>query len=128
MVNEEGAELQFGAPPRIRRARAAVPACPPRPPRLDHETVGRYGVSSGNLTAEDAAMNKDLKYPNWQEPLIAAILESNPSRLFAKIQKAEAAIDTRFQELAVASDSLEESRLLSDGRSILQDLEKIACL
>ena len=73
-------------------------------------------------------MNKDLKYPNWQEPLIAAILESNPSRLFAKIQKAEAAIDTRFQELAVASDSLEESRLLSDGRSILQDLEKIACL
>jgi hypothetical protein len=69
-------------------------------------------------------MNKDLKYANWQEPLIAAILEFNPSKLLAKIQKAEAAIDSRFQELTFEKDSLEESRLLSDGRSILQDLKK----
>jgi hypothetical protein len=69
-------------------------------------------------------MNKDLKYPNWQESLAAAILEFNPQKLPAKIQRAEAAIASRFQELAFERDSLEESRLLSDGSSILQELKK----
>jgi hypothetical protein len=70
-------------------------------------------------------MNTDLKYPNWQEPLAAAILEFNPRKLPAKIQRAEAAIASRFHELAFERDSLEESRLLSDGSSILQELKKI---
>jgi hypothetical protein len=69
-------------------------------------------------------MSTDLKYPNWQEPLAAAILEFNPSKLLAKLQKAEAAIESRFQELAFEKDSPEESRLLSDGRSVLDDLRK----
>jgi hypothetical protein len=69
-------------------------------------------------------MNTDLKYPNWQEPLAAAILEFNPRKLPAKIQKAEAAITSRFQELAFEKDSREESRLLSDGSSILEELKK----
>jgi hypothetical protein len=69
-------------------------------------------------------MDTDLKYPNWQQPLAAAILEFNPRKLPAKIQKAEAAIASRFQELAFEMDSLEESRLLSDGSSVLQELKK----
>jgi len=70
-------------------------------------------------------MNRDLKYPNWQEPLVAAILEFSPRKLPAKIQKAEAAIARRFQELAYEKESLEEeSRLLLDGRSILEGLKK----
>jgi len=70
------------------------------------------------------AMNRDLKYPKWQEPLTAAILEFSPRKLRAKIQKAEAAIDSRFQELASEGGTREESRLLLDGRSILQNLKK----
>jgi hypothetical protein len=86
-------------------------------------SVGWYGDQPGNWLRR-TAMNGDLKYPSWQEPLAAAILEFSPRKLPAKIQKAETAIARRFQELAFEKDGLEESRLLFDGRSILRDLKR----
>jgi len=42
----------------------------------------------------------DLKYPQWQEPLAAAILELNRDLLLEKAQKAGEAIAQRIEQLA----------------------------
>ena len=65
-----------------------------------------------------------LKYPRWQEPLTAAILEFDPQQLPAKLERAEQAIDSRLQELAIEQDNQEELRLLSDGLSIIVNLKE----
>ena len=69
-------------------------------------------------------MSLNLEYPQWQEPLAAAILEFNAQRLRAKIQKAEEVISSRIQELAVDNGNHEELRLLSDGLSIIRSLKE----
>lgn len=69
-------------------------------------------------------MDWKLKYPRWQEPLAAAILEFDPQQLPAKLQRAEQAIGSRLQELAIEQDNPEELRLLSDGLSIIVDLKE----
>ena len=66
----------------------------------------------------------DLKYPQWQEPLAAAILEFDALQLRRKLQEAKEAIADRFRELAFEKDNQEELRLLSDGLSILRCLKK----
>ena len=42
----------------------------------------------------------ELKYPQWQEPLASAILESNREQLREKVQKPEEAIAQRIEQLA----------------------------
>ena len=66
----------------------------------------------------------DLTYPQWQEPLAAAILEFNSRQLDEKIHKAEEAIANRFKELEFAQDNRHERLALSDGLSILTRCEK----
>ena len=66
----------------------------------------------------------ELKYPQWQEALAAAILEFNPQELRGKLQRAEEAITRRFRELAFEKDNQEELRLLADGLSIIRDVKE----
>jgi len=66
----------------------------------------------------------DLTYPQWQEPLAAAILEFNSRQLGEKIHKAEEAIANRFKELEFAQDNRHERLALSDGLSILRDVKR----
>jgi hypothetical protein len=66
----------------------------------------------------------DLKYPLWQEPLAAALLEFDPSELLAKVQQAQEAIAARFQELPYEQNTEEEFRLLSDGLALIRQLKK----
>lgn len=66
----------------------------------------------------------NLKYPQWQKPLTAAILEFDAQQLHRKLQDAEEAIAARFKELALEKDHQEELRLLSDAFSILRHLKK----
>jgi hypothetical protein len=64
-----------------------------------------------------------LKYPQWQEPLAAALLEFNPRELSAKIERAQEAITRRFKELEFERNNNEEElRLLNDGLFILEEL------
>jgi len=42
-----------------------------------------------------------LTYPQWQEPLAAAIVEFNPQQLRDKLKTAEEAISKRIEELAL---------------------------
>ena len=66
----------------------------------------------------------DLTYPQWQEPLAAAILEFNSRQLGEKIHKAEEAIANRIKELEFAQDNRHERLALSDGLSILRDVKR----
>jgi len=68
-------------------------------------------------------MNRFLSYPQWQEPLKAAVLEFNPRQLPDKLQRAEEAIANRVRELASQEDT-HERRALADGLFILQGVRK----
>jgi len=69
-------------------------------------------------------MNLGLKYPRWQEPLAAAVLEFNLQRLGGKLEKAEEAIANRMQELVQENDNQHERRALLDGLTIVQSVKR----
>ena len=75
-------------------------------------------------------MNQDSKYPKWQQPLAAAIHEFDPQQLLEKIQRAEQAIVSRYQELPFEMRHQEELRLLYDGLAIVRDLkeDRLGCV
>jgi len=65
-----------------------------------------------------------LKYPQWQEPLAAAIVEFNPQQLPDKLKTAEEAISKRIEELALEQGDQRERLALFDGLSILGRVKK----
>jgi hypothetical protein len=69
-------------------------------------------------------MMKDvvLKYPTWQEPYRAAVIEGNPRLLKHKISSAEQAAILRFKELENSPDHHAELRALTDALTALKIL------
>jgi hypothetical protein len=69
-------------------------------------------------------MMKDvvLKYPVWQEPYRAAVMEGNPELLKHKISSAEKAAILRFKELENSSDHHAELKALTDALTALKIL------
>ena len=63
-----------------------------------------------------------LKYPTWQEPYRAAVIETNPKLLKHKIAGAEQAAILRFKELENSSDHQAELRALTDALTALKIL------
>ncbi len=63
-----------------------------------------------------------LKYPTWQEPYRAAVIETNPKLLKLKISGAEQAAILRFKELENSSDHHEERVALTDALTALKIL------
>jgi len=72
----------------------------------------------------EGTMNPELKYPRWQAPLHAAILEVDRGKLHEKLEAAEVAISNRTQELADERNIGDESRALADSLYIIQMLKK----
>ena len=60
-----------------------------------------------------------LKYPIWQEPYRAAVIETNPKLLKQKISGAQQAAILRFKELESGVDHHEEVRALTDALTAL---------
>ena len=56
-----------------------------------------------------------LRYPEWQRPYQAALLELNPNKLAKHVAEAEAAIFTRLQQLRES-----ESRGGETERQVIQ--------
>ena len=78
----------------------------------------------GSDAEKDAAMSEEeLKYPIWQGPLQDAIVEFNPERLSQKIQRAEAVVFKRLQELSSDSDHHGERQAIADAFSTLRVLK-----
>ena len=63
-----------------------------------------------------------LKYPTWQEPYRAAVIETNPKLLKLKIAGAEQAAISRLKELEDSSDHHEERVGLTDALTALKIL------
>ena len=64
----------------------------------------------------------ELKYPRWQQPLQAALLEFDVRELVGKIQKAEEEIDRRISEVGFENRN-EEGRLLHDSLFLIRGLK-----
>jgi len=62
-----------------------------------------------------------LKYPIWQEPYRAAVIEANPKLLKQKIASAEAVI-SRFKQLENSADHHHELTALTDALAALKIL------
>ena len=65
-----------------------------------------------------------LRYPQWQKPLAAAILEFDAQQLRGKVQEAENAISKRFQELKFDKDNEDELRALYDGLFLIRNIKE----
>jgi hypothetical protein len=63
-----------------------------------------------------------LKYPTWQEPYRAAVIETNPKLLKQKISGAQQAAILRFKELENSLDRHAELRALTDALTALKIL------
>lgn len=70
--------------------------------------------------------DSDLRYQQWQEPLLRAVMEINPARVTERIGIAEAAISLRQGQLAESRGAVDENNALHDGISTLQSLKRVA--
>ena len=70
--------------------------------------------------------DSDLRYQQWQEPLLRAVMEINPTRVTERIGIAEAAISLRQGQLAESRGTGDENIALHDGISTLQSLKRVA--
>jgi len=64
----------------------------------------------------------DMKYPEWQQPLLEVLVEFDPVKLPEKIARAEAAIKARLLQLARMIGHQEELQAIEDGLSSLRIL------
>jgi hypothetical protein len=61
----------------------------------------------------------------WQKPYAAAVVETNPKTLHARVQAAKAAIDARLRELQMDhGGTREEQQALSDAVAGVRVLER----
>ena len=70
----------------------------------------------------ETTMNADLRFPQWQEPLLLAMMETSHENLNRKIGIAEQAVLERLKDLRISEDekfalhdALSSIRVLSDG-------------
>jgi hypothetical protein len=61
-----------------------------------------------------------LKYPSWQKPYRAAVIETNPKLLNQKVAAAEQAAELRLQELENSADHHEELIALTEALTALK--------
>ena len=65
-------------------------------------------------------MGQQLRYPQWQGLLHAALVELDEARLREKLETAEIAISKRSQELAGQADKTDELRAIADGLYVIR--------
>jgi hypothetical protein len=64
--------------------------------------------------------DSELKFPQWQAPFQELIIEFTLQRLPEKLQKAEALVQGRLQQLDQGSNHRNEKIALQDALSILR--------
>lgn len=72
--------------------------------------------------SREMAYPESLKYPEWQEPLLDALAETDPRKARLKLGRAEIAIKKRLLELSRSLDHHEEMQAIEDGLRMLQVL------
>jgi hypothetical protein len=87
--------------------------------------LGGMLLPASRLLVKEKAMSELLKYPQWQKPLMEAILEFDPERLSLKVRTLEKAMHARFDTLSGSHDS-RERQALADGLATLDMLKESA--
>jgi hypothetical protein len=65
----------------------------------------------------------ELRYPEWQKPYHAVLLEPNPQKLAQRVSEAERAILSRLQEIRIGSDNRMEAQAIEDALNGLRVLK-----
>jgi hypothetical protein len=65
-----------------------------------------------------------LRYPEWQVPYRAALLEFDPKKLAKRVEEAETAIFKRLQALSTSQDGHAERDLIQGAISTLKILKR----
>ncbi len=68
-------------------------------------------------------LDKHMKYPQWQKPYLAALMEVKHEELGAKVAVAEAAVSQRTRELTTAAWDIDEHLALRDAAFSLHALK-----
>jgi hypothetical protein len=56
-------------------------------------------------------MRNDLKFPEWQEPYLEALLETDERKLIERVKLAESAILMRLRAIQSDSDKMEKQAI-----------------
>ena len=60
-------------------------------------------------------LDEHMKYPKWQKPYLAALMEVKQPELSAKVEAAEAAVSQRTRELGTTARDIDEHLALRDA-------------
>lgn len=87
----------------------------------------QIAVAEVKKIAEEAPMAEDeLAYPEWQEPLQRALVETDQDKLQQRMIAAETAIFNRQQVIAQNSEQHEgERRAIADALALLRTLKRL---
>jgi len=81
-------------------------------------------MSSDSLLRRSSTPLRLLRYPEWQRPYHAALLELDPKKLAHHAAEAEAAIFKRLQQLSNSQDGQAERQLIQGAISALKILKR----
>jgi hypothetical protein len=90
---------------------------------LDNVCGNNLVLSFDSLLKRHTMSNGELEFPKWQAPLQEVILEFDREELPEKIQKVEALILDRLQELSHSSDGHAELDALNYALRVLRTLK-----
>jgi hypothetical protein len=81
---------------------------------------------TGNRVADKrGTMNEsELKFPEWQAPLQDVLLEFNRAKLEQQVQRVEALITERIQQLPRSGNGLEERDAINHALSLLRMIKR----
>jgi hypothetical protein len=68
--------------------------------------------------------DEGLKYPEWQTPLQELILEFDRTKLPEKVQKVEAVVLERLQQLRRGNDGHIEIQAIDDALALLRSITR----
>lgn len=92
----------------------------------EHPLKGMSWAMPLGPTNKGEHMGDSLRYPQWQEALLTAVMEINPARMTERIGIAETAISSRREQLTESESSGDEKIALQEGISTLQSLKRVA--
>ena len=90
----------------------------------DEDTVD--GAPSAPGVADPIQERMDaVRYPTWQPEARAVLLESDPTKVQAKLTIAEAAMAKRLKELSASEDKSERRALIEERQALELALDEI---
>jgi hypothetical protein len=92
--------------------------------RLESRSNQTSGGGIMNEIEHSNISEEQLQFPEWQTPLLEAVLEFDPDKLPQKIQYAEAVIFQRLEKIRLGNHSQSEEAAMQDALSVIRRIRK----